>query len=458
MKERSHMRKQLWIRAGTAGRFKTALLGSIAAGTLFLSACDLGVTNPALIEESDLLVPGAVESIVNGARYSFGLATTIMGAGGVYSVSAILTDELTHVGSWVPPREISDGEGGNESPENQSHWGYSSRARWQAEDAIEKITPLVDNPASDPWVALATLYAGFSNRLLGDMFCEAVIDGGPLESHTVFFTRAEGHFTSAIQIAGAAGRGDLRDAAYAGRAQTRMMMGNWDGAVSDAGQVATGFVYAQPHSDNSGNEANGVYEWAALTSGQYSVWGTPFAEWGHDVTGTAPFATEGDPRASYTYRATVGPDNRRPFYFIAKYTSRNAPIAITKGTEMRLIEAEALLRNNNVTGALGKINEVRTHHGLDQVNVTGANAAWQLLMKERGLELWLEGRRLPDLRRWAADSNTRALINTTSVRGISASGAESDPRVPVYQATPFCLRISTNEIFSNPHLFDNPPT
>ncbi len=452
------MRKQLWIRAGTAGRFKTAVVGSVTAAVLAFSACDLGVTNPELIEESDLLVPGAVESIVNGARYSFGLATTIMGAGGVYSVSAILTDELTHAGSWVPPREISDGEGGNESPENQSHWGFSSRARWQAEDAVQKISPLVANPTADAWVALATLYAGFSNRLLGDMFCEAVIDGGDLEPHTVFHTRAEGHFTSAIQIAGAAGRADLRDAAYAGRAQTRMMLGNWDGAVSDAGQVATGFVYAQPHSDNSSSEANGVFEWAALASGQYSVWGTPFAEWGLDVTGTAPFDTEGDPRASYTYRPTVGGDNRRPFYFIDKYTSRNDPIAITKGTEMRLIEAEALLRNNNVAGALGKINEVRAHHGLDPVSVTGTDAAWQLLMKERGLELWLEGRRLPDLRRWAAEPSTRALINTTAVRGISPAGAEDDPRVPVYQATPFCLRISTNEIFSNPNLQRNPPT
>jgi starch-binding outer membrane protein, SusD/RagB family len=337
------MRKQEWIRAGTAGRYRAAVIGTIAAGTLALASCDLGVTNPALIEEADLHVPGAVPSIVNGARYSFGLATTQQGAGGVYSVSAILTDELTHGGSWVPPREISDGEPGNESPENQSHWGFTSRARWQAEDAITKITPLVDNPAANEWVALAMLYAGFSSRLLGDMFCEVVIDGGPLEPTTVAHQRAEAHFGSAIQVAGAAGRADLRNAAYGGRAQTRMMLGDWTGAVSDAGQVATGFVYAQPHSDNTGSESNGVFEWSALASGQYTVWGTPFAEWGTDVTGNAPFATEGDPRVEFMYRTQLGGDNRRPYWFAQKYTSRNDDIAIVKGTEMRLIEAEAAL-------------------------------------------------------------------------------------------------------------------
>lgn len=450
------MRTQLWIRAGK-GRLRAAAIGTIAAGSLTLASCDLGVTNPALIEEADLMVPGAVPAIVNGARYSWGLATTIMGAGGVYSVSAALTDELTHNGSWVPPREISDGEPGFESPENQSHWGYSSRARWQAEHAIATIRPLVANPDANEWVALAALYAGFANRLLGDMFCEVVIDGGPLLAHTAAHERSLGHFTTAIEVATAAGRADLRDAAYAGRAQSKMMLGDWAGATADAGQVATGFVYAQIHSDNSGDEANGVFTWSGLSSGQYSVWGTPFAEWGLDVSGAAPFATEGDPRVPYRFTTTIGGDNRRPFWFAQKYTSRNDDIPITKGTEMRLIEAEARLRANDVTGAVAKINEVRGHHGLAAASASDADAAWQLLMKERGLELWLEGRRLPDLRRWAADPSTRARITTTAVRGIAAN-VENDLRRPVYEATPFCLRISSNERASNPHLVNNPPT
>jgi starch-binding outer membrane protein, SusD/RagB family len=445
------MRKQLWIRAGVAGRARAGAIAAIAGASLVLASCDLGVTNPALIEESDLFVPGAVPAIVNGARYTFNNAISQTGAGGVFSVSAALTDELTHVGSWAPPREISDGTPGNESPENQSHWGQSSRARWQAEDAIDKLTTILGDAAnSSEWMALAKLYAGFSNRLLGDMFCEAVIDGGELQPHTVFFQRGEEHLTSAIQVAGAAGVDSLRIAAYAARAQVRMMMGDWAGAVADAGQVPTGFRYVQIMSDNSGSEANGVFEWSALIAGQYSPWATPFAEWGTDLSGTLD--TEGDPRAPFLFRTEIGggsPD--RPFYFAQKYTSRNDDIALAKGTEMRLIEAEALLRGGNVGDAVAKINEVRDHHDLDDASAANADEAWELLMKERGLELWLEGRRLPDLRRWAADANTRARINTTAWR-------LGEVARPVYEATPFCLRISTDEIFSNPNLTNNLPT
>lgn len=437
------MHRRTWIRAGVSCRSRAGLTGVVALGALGLSACDLSVTNPALIDEEDLRIPGAVAAIVNGARHAFSRATTIDGAGGVYSVSAALTDELTHVGSWVPPREISNGLPGNESPENQSHWGRSSVARWQAEDAIQKVSELVDNPDANPWVALATLYAGFSNRLLGDNFCDAVIDGGPLLPSRTFHERAEQHFDRAIQIANAAGDATLRNAAYAGRAQVRMMLGKWSEAVADAGQVPTSFVYTHPHSDNSANEANGVFEWAALTSGQYSVWGTPFAEWGEDVTGT--LETEGDPRVSFRWRNAVGGGSpARPYWFIEKYTTRNDDIAIAKGTEMRLIEAEAALRNNDLVGALAKINETRAHHGLEPMTVAAMDSGWQLLMKERGLELWLEGRRLGDLRRWAAEPALRALVNTTAVR-------LGEVHRNVLEADPLCLRISTDELFSNPN-------
>jgi hypothetical protein len=460
MREKETMFIENRKQAGETRRSRTVLAGLAMVGTLALSACDLGVVNPEIIEEDDLMTPAAIPAIVNGARHTFGMATTIQGAGGVYSVSAILADELTHVGSWVPPREISDGLPGNASPENQSHWGYTSRARWQAEDAIEKVAALVDNPDSNEWMATAVLYAGLASRVQGDMFCEAVIDGGELLPHSAFHERAEAHLTRAIQVAEAAGRADLRDAAYAGRAQTRMMLGNWAGAVADAGQVSTNFVYAQPHSDNSGGEGNGVFEWSALASGPYSVWGTPFAEWGLDLS--AAQTSEGDARVKYRSLAATtdgqpavltGGDNRRPYWFAQKYTSRNDAIAIAKGTDLRLIEAEARLRENDLAGALASINEVRTFHGLANATAADLDEGWQLLMKERGVELWLEGRRLPDLRRWASSPDTRARITTEAVRGVaSGQPAASDPRVNVLEASPFCLRISTNEIFSNPNL------
>ncbi|MGI9182193.1 MAG: RagB/SusD family nutrient uptake outer membrane protein [Longimicrobiaceae bacterium] len=107
---------------------------------------------------------------------------------------------------------------------------------------------------------------------------------------------------------------------------------------------------------------------------------------------------------------------------------------------------------------MGRINEVRAFHSLPSVSAGTVDEAWVLLMKERGIELWLEGRRLPDLRRWAAEPAIAARVPFQVVRGVATGQtAAADPRRNVVEATPLCLRVSTNEIFSNPNLQNNPP-
>ena len=70
-----------------------------------------------------------------------------------------------------------------------------------------------------------------------------------------------------------------------------------------------------------------------------------------------------------------------------------------------------------------------------------ADDAWTLLKQERGVELWLEGRRLPDMRRWAA-TKTPGALNPQEVTG-AASYLEG-------QAT--CFPVSQDEINTNPNL------
>jgi starch-binding outer membrane protein, SusD/RagB family len=384
-------------------------LAAILAGAFMFTACDLGVENPGQIDDSDLDTPEAITPLVNGVKGDFGYATTIPGGGGLYTVTGVLTDELVHVGSWIPIRLASFGVSINSEPENQSRWSYASRARWVAEDAIRRISNLVESPQNNADVGMVTLYAGFSNRVMGDTFCHAVVDGGPLEDHTVFTSRAVDFFTDAIQIAQNVGDGDMLSAAYGGRAQAHIMLGNWSEALSDADNVATDFVFEQVHSDNASREHNGVHNWTTRgdNGDQMSVWGTPFAEWGTEVNGE--YASENDPRV--TFEIQFEDDGSwetnqldRPLWYAGKFESRNSSIPIVKGTEMRLIEAEAALaQDSDVATAIDRINDVRNHHGLSEFDAADydLDGAWELLMKEKGIELWLEGRRIADLRRWA---------------------------------------------------------
>src|SRR5690625_7587279 len=71
---------------------------------------------------------------------------------------------------------------------------------------------------------------------------------------------------------------------------------------------------------------------------------------------------------------------------------------------MLLVRAENELRSNeNVGEAITLINEGRVYHGLEPVTAASIDEAWDHLHRERGADLWLEGRRFWDLRRWFAD-------------------------------------------------------
>jgi hypothetical protein len=71
---------------------------------------------------------------------------------------------------------------------------------------------------------------------------------------------------------------------------------------------------------------------------------------------------------------------------------------------MRLVEAEVKLVAGDVPGALASMNLRRTALGLPLLTAANATDAWTALKRERGIELWLESRRLGDFRRWAAFS------------------------------------------------------
>jgi hypothetical protein len=115
--------------------------------------------------------------------------------------------------------------------------------------------------------------------------------------------------------------------------------------------------------------------------------------------------------------AAVGALGRVRWYFQTKYPTLTSPINLATGWEMRLIEAESKLIAGDVAGALTSINGRRTALALAPVTAANATEAWAALKKERGIELWLEGRRLGDLRRWAALARPGALDPKEEIPG-----------------------------------------
>lgn len=373
---------------------KRSLRDAALVALLPLAACgDIFETEaPGRIEDENLNDPSAVAGLVVGMSYDLSQAMDEM----LEAWVPLASGELWHGGSYdwselprgvIPPDEVN------------TPWGSMQQARWVAEDGIERIRGILDASTggfdSSPLVARAYLLAGMANRLLGENVCETAINGGGREPNTVHFERAIGQFDQAIQIGTAAGSSDFVAAAYGGGASVKAWLGDWEGAVADAQQVPVGFVYNAPLSADA--ESNQIaYE--THDRFEYTVYNTEWA------------ARPDDPRAPWVIVHNAdgsianGSNGATPHYQQQKYTNTGDDVALTKGTEMLVLRAEAALRNNNIAGAFALLNQARDFYDIAPL-ATPANLAeaWQILHVERGATTWLENRRLWDLRRWFAE-------------------------------------------------------
>ena len=202
---------------------------------ILLSGCD--VQNPGPIEESALNSSNAIPGLVVGMSADLSFAYTSTTYWG-----SIWADEQTHSGTFSAPTIFSSGALNSEDVD--PWWEDAQRARWVAEDGLNRMEEVLGEEfSSNINVAKAYLYAGYSNRMLGENACYAVIDGGEQQPNTVYFERAEGHFNNALDIADNLGEQDLYLAALAGRASVRAALGNWAAAAEDASKVPVDYTF-----------------------------------------------------------------------------------------------------------------------------------------------------------------------------------------------------------------------
>lgn len=410
----------------------TSRIAVVAVAVFVVSACDFEVTNPGPVQDPFLDDPSAVSAIVAGAR---------MGNSRTLRLNAFYTAELarefTQVGSSSVPRlpTIS----GRSSIDDPNGANAISTARWVAEDGVERIRGILEGDfASSADAAEALLWAGYANRQGGDYMCDAVIDGGEPQPSSVYYERAEEYFTEAIAVAGVAGETDMATAARAARAAVRVSLGQWEQAVADASQIPPDFVFQAPFFSDQQANYNRV-AWANNESRTWSVWET-FHEEYYLETGDERAAWDTDPNFPFGDTSIQG--EQRPWYFGLKWLGDNgANKNISSGHEMLLIEAEAVLRQGHWEAAVDLINQVRTSYlshdtgeALEGWEVDNLEDAWTALKTERLVELWLEGRRLPDLRRWIKDDTPGDQVDMEGrylCYPISLAERETNPNVPM---------------------------
>ena len=402
---------------------------AVAALSLVVAACDTDVSNPGPVQDEFLADTAAFPALLNGAGRA-----VAEGINWVAYTGASVAREIHPAGSTGSFGITPSWQQGILSADDADldvHWEQAQQARWVAEQAAGRME---EKSARATLLAQVYLYAGYANRLLGENMCQAVINGSGALPSTDFLTRAEEWFSKAAQV----GMGDVQTAAFAGRASVRVSLGTWAEAVADAGQVPTSFSYAIPYFDTGDNDQRNRIHWASANRPYraHTQWNTVYEQYFRDTQ---------DPRVAWTETELTGDAaleccDRVPWYPQQKYPTPASAVRMSSGREMRLIEAESQLLSGNWQQALVTINALRTETGVPEWTAASEAEAWAHLKRERGIELWLEGRRLGDLRRWA-EGNTPGELDPLEIPG-PASHLTAQDR---------CFPISLSERQTNPN-------
>ena len=423
-------------------RSARAPAGAAVAAVLavLLSGCD--VTNPGPVRDEFLDLAPAHQALVNGAGARF-----VQALGYITNHSAFAAREVFPTGNCCGnPNQTPLVQAGRLIPEQSlTYWTNAHQSRWIAEDAIRRFTALGTGKVTTGILTEAHLWAGYSNRLLGENMCEAVFDGGPKQANAKYFERAQAAFTNAINIAPA---GNFKTAAYAGRASVRLWLKDYAGATSDAQQVPLAFVYTVVTDPSNQATQNNVY-WNNANS--------PYRSYSSFTTWYLGYYNQtGDPRVPIGTNAAIPFGNATltgfglvPWSFQQKYPATNTPFRLSTGREMVLVRAEALLSAGDFAGAMTLINSIRTNQ-ISRLNsqplapwtATNITEAWTFLKRERAIELWLEARRLGDLRRWD-ENKTPGAVDWPNWEGVSTLFKENPPSK--------CFPIPIEEADTNPN-------
>ncbi len=372
------------------------LVGLAAAGCNNL----LDVTNPEFISQEQLTDPALEQLVVNGVVGEFQYAY------GYYALySSAMTDETFIDHTQVDIRELTLRNILESNTVNAAIYANLHRARQSAEDGIDRLTEMLGEAEAGRSLNMATImaYGAYAYTLLGEGFCESTVNlSAPLSSDEML-QRGIDMFDRAITTAQASGSSaaatDIINMARVGAARASLKLGDGSGAAAYAGLVPADYEKYAWYSANSVRE-NNIFQAPAGTSGSWLSMGPSFQ-------------ALADPRAPATTLTDIRGLNSNPIFPPQKpimyqgwsaaaendMIQNETSIKFATGLEARYVVAEV---QGPTAATLDFVNERRAVGGKDPVSLSG-NDLMAELRWQRGIDLYLTGQRLGDLRRYKAD-------------------------------------------------------
>ena len=388
-------------------RIPTFATLSVVLVTVGTTACTdltaLEQVNPGQVSAATLYVPANAQLLVNGAISDSECASTRYVAG-----SGLLSDELSNaIGATAnfdyDARRLTTNAayGTGTCVANQQPPIYTtlSTARGSADTVQARLREWTDaqmpvGVSRTKLIGQAAAYAGYSLVLLGEGMCTAAVNLSAELTPAQLFSEAKIRFDSAVTAATTANDAATLNLALLGRARALLNLKQPAAAAIDAARIPAAFV-ANTGTDNVSLRRQN-FAFLSINQNQWSTVEAPFR--GVTINGLP------DPRVAVTNTGRVGTAQGSLIFTPDKYPLLTTPMPIARYAEAQLIVAEAKQAASDLAGAAAAINTVRaTRAGVPAYNVTGQTSAQVLatIIEDRRRELFLEGHRLGDIRRYA---------------------------------------------------------
>jgi starch-binding outer membrane protein, SusD/RagB family len=355
--------------------------------------------NPGQLSASTLYVPANATLLVNGAIADFECAFTRYVVG-----SGILIDELQNAISSSNnfdydrrTLQTNQAYGTATCGTNQQPPVYTtlSTARAAADTVLSRLDGIwtdAEVPNRTKLIGQAATYAGFSLTLLGEGMCSAAVNLSAEMTPAQLFAEAKTRFDKAVTAATTANDAATLNLAILGRARVLLDLGDKVNAGIDAAKIPATFVA------NVTTDATNVrrQNFAFLAVNQ-SFWATVDPSFRNVLLDGNP-----DPRVAVTNANRNGTAGTA-IWTANKYSAFTSPMPLAKYAEAQLILAEARVAAGDLAGAATAINAARnTRAGMPAYSATGQTAAQvqAQIIEERRRELYLEGHRIGDIRRY----------------------------------------------------------
>jgi hypothetical protein len=392
---------------------------------LALAGCSLDVSNPGVIDASTFDPLADARTLSLSAQQNFyDVYVDLINSTALYS-GEVWTGAVRQESNDIARRVIVD----TNVDLNGSFWAPLQLAIATNEQVVEVLRHGLDFD-TNLHVARSSMWSGFALTLMGELFCQGVMNVGPpmtagetLDSAIVRFQRAT---TIASGLAGAEAA-KIANASRVGLARAYLHQGKYADASQAGSAVPSAFVANAIYVDDPqsrGRTGNGVF---AASGGSVQIV-------------AAAYRALGDPRVPFADAGGNAQDGRSRLFRQRKYTAFSDPVRVASGLEALYIVGEAKLKQGVSAAALALIVERRAAGGQPPFVETSTDALLAELMEQRARDFWLEAKHLGDFFRNPA----------------------ATPLVPV-AGTPFykpeqgnfgplsCLEVPFIEKASNPH-------